>query len=431
MGINRRGVFSFASGLALAAAALAQTMTLDEALRLARANNGTIKAAQADIKASRARVQQNQATFLPTLTLGANYNDSLREIPNAQQGNQSVKFNQTSTDASLAWRPIDSGERLAQLRAARESASATEANALNTLRVVLFNVEQQYFETLRAQELEKVANAQLARAAKVLDETKTRVQVGDAARREILQAEADALNARVNAIGARTRTSTNLAGLKALIGSNPTDQAPTLSTVRFDQDLELKGDLRQAIDSGMKLRPDLVARRKSNSAQAQSLRVAQIQAGLTWALDLSYSRQFTPSASSDRQVFFSVSYPLFDGGASKARVEEQRAAIDSSQFTLLQAERDAQREIEEAYLNHTQSQGRLEAAELALRAAQLNYEAAEGSQKAGAADLIEVITAQVSLVTAESNFIEATYDAIIAQLRLRLATGLPLPGEEN
>ncbi|HLO97265.1 MAG TPA: TolC family protein, partial [Fimbriimonas sp.] len=376
-------------------------MTLDEALKLARANNGTIKAAQADIKASRARVKQNQANFLPSLTLGANYNDSVREIPNAQQGNQSVKFNQTSTDASLAWRPIDSGERLAQLRAARENASATEANAVNTLRNVLFSVEQQYFETLRAQELEKVANAQLARAAKVLDETKTRVQVGDAARREILQAEADALNAKVNAIGARTRTSTNQAGLKALIGANPTDKSPTLSTVKFDQDLDLKGDLRDAINSGMRFRPDLIARRKSNNAQLQSLRVAQIQAGVTWALDLSYSRQFTPSASSDRQVFLSLSYPLFDGGASKARVEEQRASIDSSQYTLLQAERDAQREIEEAYLNHTQSQGRLEAAELALKAAQLNYEAAEGSQKAGAADLIEVITAQVSLVTAE------------------------------
>lgn len=430
MGIARKGVFVLVSSLSLSAAALAQTLTLDEALRMAKANNGTIKAAQADLKASRARVKQNQAAFMPLLTIGANFNDTRREIASAQQGNQASTFSQTSTEASLTWRPLDSGQRMTQLRAARESASATEANALQTLRVTLFDVEQQYFETLRAQELEKVANAQLERANRVLDETKTRVAVGDAAKREILQAEADALNAKVSAIGARTRTNTNRAGLKSLIGANPTDTAPDLSTVRFAQDDDLVSDLRSALDSGMRLRPDLIARRKSNSAQTQSLRLAEIQAGVTWALDLSYNRQFTPTQGSDRTALFTLSYPLFDGGESRARVEEQKANLDSSRFTLLQAERDAQREIEEAFLNYSQSQSILQAAELALQAARLNYEAAEGSQKAGAADLIDVITAQVSLVTAESNLIEATYDAIIVQLRLRLAMGLPLPGEE-
>jgi len=33
------------------------------------------------------------------------------------------------------------------------------------------------------------------------------------------------------------------------------------------------------------------------------------------------------------------------------------------------------------------------------------------------------------LVTAESNYIEAVYDSLISDLRLKLVTGKPLPGE--
>ena len=66
-----------------------------------------------------------------------------------------------------------------------------------------------------------------------------------------------------------------------------------------------------------------------------------------------------------------------------------------------------------------------------MEAAQLNYEAATESQKEGINDLIAVLTAQVSLVTAESNYIEATFDYYVSDVNLRLVTGKPMPGEAN
>jgi outer membrane protein TolC len=38
-----------------------------------------------------------------------------------------------------------------------------------------------------------------------------------------------------------------------------------------------------------------------------------------------------------------------------------------------------------------------------------------------------VLTAQLALVTAETNWVQAVYDSIVADLRLKLATGDPLP----
>lgn len=71
------------------------------------------------------------------------------------------------------------------------------------------------------------------------------------------------------------------------------------------------------------------------------------------------------------------------------------------------------------------------AAQAALEAATKNFEAASESQTLGASDLIDVVTAQVSLVTAESNRVEAFYDFLISEVRWKLVTGQPLPGEEE
>lgn len=405
---------------------MAQKLTVDEAIRLAKQNNGNFKAAIQDLVAAKARRTQANAAFLPTLTPSLTYTNSLREIANSP----SVEVNQTSTQADLVWKALDAGQRMAQLRAARESVSAQTAQTQQTLRQLIFDVESQFLETLRSQELEKVADAQLERSNKVLDQTKTRVQVGDAARREILQAEADALNAKVNSITAKNRSNTNGATLKAIIGYQRDYSTPNLEPIVFAEESDLPKTVEEAVDMGLKSRPDLIARRKSVSSQAESLRGTEIDAGLTWSLDLSYSRQFSPDVDSTRLASFLLSYPLFDGGKSRAFVTEGRANLEASRAILSQAEKDARSEIESTYLTYHQDQLALESADLALKAARLNFEAADGSQRAGAASLIDVITAQVSLVTAESNFIEATYNLLISQLQLRLVTGLPMPGEE-
>jgi len=124
-----------------------------------------------------------------------------------------------------------------------------------------------------------------------------------------------------------------------------------------------------------------------------------------------------------------VTYPLFDGGRLREIAREQKLNLQAAQATLVQSERLAQAEIESVYAEHVQNIERVQASKLALEAAQVNYDAAIAAQKEGANDVIEVLTAQVSLVTAESNYIEATYDYYVTEANLRLVTGRPIPGE--
>ena len=181
----------------------------------------------------------------------------------------------------------------------------------------------------------------------------------------------------------------------------------------------------------MTIRPDLISRRRNIGATQQSLRNAQIGAGLQWTLDYTDTSFFTPTSGNNQNISFLLSYPLFDGGNARSAVAIQRATLDSASATLSQAERDARSEIESAFITFSQNKSRAEAAEKALDAAKLNFEATTESRRLGASDLIDLLTAQVSLATAESNRIDAKYDLLISQLRLQLVTGMPIPGEDN
>lgn len=416
--------------LSVSVSAFAETLTIQDVISLAKKNNGTLKAASKDVRASQSRVKQAYAAFFPTLTPSLTYVDSVRNVPNPQFGNQRQVFEQTSTEANFSWRIFDNGQRINRVRQARESESAQKAESQRQIREVLFSVQQNYLETLRAQALEKVAESQKQRAESVLEQTKARVKAGDAARRETLQAQADALNATVNLINARNRINTNLANLKASIGVPAENSIGELAPLMLQVAKEEAISLPATIKTGLELRPDLISRRKNLNAQRESLRGAELENGLLWSLDFTYGSQFTPISSSDQNLQFRISIPLFDGGLRRAQLNEQKHVLGSQKDQLVQAERNAASEIEAAYLTVQQNRKRYESALLALEAAKLNFESATESQKLGASDLLEVLTAQVSLVTAESNLIEATYDTILSQARLMLVTGLPLMGED-
>jgi outer membrane protein len=417
--------------LALAScAALGQgTLTLEEALRMAKERNGIVRAAALDVRAARSRVGQSLAAFYPTVTPSYRYNNNRRELAGGS-GSNFVQNEGSQTQISSSWRILDSGERQFNLLSGRRSEEATRSEALQTLRNTLFSVHQQYFDALRAEQLEKVAQSQVERTQKILDQTTARVEVGDAPTKDILQARADALNAKVDAITTRNRTVTAEATLKATIGWDAAEPLPELVATTAPAPVEM-GTLQELMAVGLRERADLVAQRRRLEAQRFNVRRLERETGITFGLDANLDQQLTPDSLQDRTITLLASFPLFDGGRSREAAREGRFNLQAQQASLLQAEREARADIEAAYTEVSQNAQRLEAARLALEAARENYEAAVGAQAAGAqgTSIVTVAVAQVSLVTAESNYIEATYDYYISDVRLRLVTGRAVPGE--
>lgn len=407
-----------------------QTLSILEAVRLARERNGDIRAAFLDVEAARSETREARASFFPTLTGRAGYTVNRSEVFTGPFRGRSSDSNPIA-DISFSWLLLDSGERQWSYEATRLFEEATVASSLQTLRNILFTVYQQYYDTLRSQELVVVSSAQVNRAAEIEKQTQAQIDVGAAAKKDILQVRADRLNAEVDRLTAENSNSIAEANLKATIGLDTVQDLPPLEKPVEPAEFEAPAPLDEVVREGLANRPDLIALRKRRDAQILFVRLANRRAGITWNLDATYDRSFAPGVDDFAAATFLASYPIFDGHRLREQHRQERIQLETQNALITQAEREARAAIESAHALLRQDVQRINAAKSAVEAARLNYQAALESQRLGAegTDIITVLTAQVSLVNAELNYIEALYDYFISDVRLKLVTGRPIPGE--
>lgn len=406
-----------------------QPLTISDALTMAKERNGSVQAAFLNYRASQKSARGAYSAFLPSVTPSISRDWGRSET---LTGPFRSKDDFTTTNAALdvSWRLFDDGSRQDRYDQARYSAEAQQFNALQTLRNTLFSVHSRFYDALRAQELLRVQMDNLERAKVILEQTKFRANppIEDVPKKDILQAEADYQNARVSVLAAENQVATSAADLKAVLAWEQSE-LPELAKPTAQQLPELEMTLQQAIELGLANRADLAASRERIYSQQVAVRTAKRDSLIGFSLDAGYRRVFADDPFQRASLTFSASMPLYDGQNSKSVLDAARLTLEAQNASFEQDVRNVRAEIESTYKEYGQNRIRFEAATAALNAAQENYRAAEAAQKEGAGNLIQVLTARVSLTTAESNLVQATYDMLISDVKFRLATGQPVPGE--
>lgn len=402
-------------------------LTLEQALRLAKQRNGSVKAAFYDVDTARAQTNEALAAYFPTLNPNYTYTSSRNEYA-GPFGKFYLQNEGGQTNVNASWTVLDSGQRNYSVLSARRNQRAFEASAVNTLRQTLYSVYNDYLETLRTQELLRVQDSEVKRYTTILDQTEQQVKVGASAAKDTLQAKADVLNAQVSYLAAKNNYTNAIASLKSVIGWNQKEDLPPLETAMEPGEISLP-NLATFIDLGVDQRADL----RSSRANLDSLHYAQkryeLIAGPTAAVSVTYGAELTPSVLENRTLTISLNGPFFDGGLSREQARAAKFQYLSAKASYEQQERNAKASIESAYQRVLEDSLRIKSAKQALEASQTNFQAAIEAQKAGSETLIDVLNAQTSLATAESNYIQALYDYILAKVNLDLNTGAQMPGE--
>jgi outer membrane protein len=432
--------------------ALPAPLTLQAAVAAALKLQPDLTAATANKDASAQRLKQTQANYYPTVrptftySNQYNYGTVNRFITSDGGGGTVVPVSQGSSsetrqgEIALSYRVLDSGTRELNNRQARQNLSAQEYSAANTRQSVITTVAENYFSALRTAALVKVSEAQVARAQNTLEVVRAQVDSKVAARKDTYQAEADLLNAQVALQQARNNAALAQANLKNAIGvvggetltladvTAPTEATPTTATLENGTSLPAvstddAASINQLAELAYHARPDIAQSQKSVEASHTSIRLAQVNAGISAALDVSAGYQYEPSGGSNRQVNLSLSYPLFDGGLVRSQVRETQAQKRAVDAQLTGLKQQVAVEVEQAYRTLAQSRVSLPAARSAQEAAEINYQAALESRREGVGSIVEVITAQTSLVQAQQNYVQAVYDFYTADAQLARAVG--------
>ena len=313
----------------------------------------------------------------------------------------------------------DSGRREANVGFARRSVFAAEYGLGNQRQNVILTVTEDYYNLLRSRELVRVQDENVRRAQTTLEAIQAQVQAGAAAQSDTLQAQSDLANSQINLLSAQNDVRIAEANLKNAMGVVATPSLVLADTqVPAPNPTPDKVALDDYVQTAYINRLDLKQQQEIVNAQGYNVRIAHINNGVTVNASISEGYQLNPDAGEERSFVVSVGYPLFDGGTTRAGVRASKATLESDRRDLDALQQNVRLDIEQQYYTRELARQRVVAANVAVQAGQLNYQAALEKQRNGLVNILEVLNAQVQLITAQVSQVQAIYDYYIADARL-------------
>ncbi|HEX5058346.1 MAG TPA: TolC family protein [Kofleriaceae bacterium] len=403
----------------------AQTLTMAEAVALAMRQDPSLRQSRASIEVARGRVDQVQATRRPTLTVTGN----LTASGGGGSGALARDFLDPTTGASVggaaSWRIYDFGQTAAQLHAAKLNAEAVTAGLDTTMLDVVRNVELSYLEAVARARLVTVAEATVKSEEAHVDQAKRFVAAQAKDPIEVATAQARAANARAALALAYSNQAIALATLRAAIGAVD----PNQSFVVANSWPVPPGDappLTSLVETARRQRPELVQADKEVAASDASIDAAsaQLRPVLSAAARADWSPQFGGNWEHPGWTAgLTLSWPIYDGGRTKADVRIARAnkqsAIAQRDALLidLTSQLDATRsQIEANRAGVESSKEAVDAANAQLKLANARYAQGLGSQ-------IELSDAETAVTTAQGNLVQSEWQLANAWTNLRRSLG--------
>ena len=408
--------------LAAAPAARAQesTLTLEQALRTARARNRTLAVEKARLQQAQTNVEQGWAALFPTIAAQGRYSRNYKEVALNFGGSSLLLQPSNQLDGSVSINlPLIAPPAYAALEALKAGARASEASYAVAETNLLVSVANTFYLASIADEvvLARQSNIQVARAT--LQNARTRLEAGTVTKVDVDRAELALVRAEQLEREARNGQARTYRALATLIQeSRPFKVAVEAVTPESHDEREL--------DLALKLRPEFrLLEESTNAAESQAHAHAW-----RWAPTLSgfgNARRFNyDNFARDRHSWVlgaQLDWVLYDGGTrdsqrhfASAQAAESRARADVLRDTIRDDLADGRRQLE------TKQRG-LEAAERSVTLAKETLELVRVQYEAGSVTQVDLLQAQDALVASQEALAQARYDVAAADLTLRRTAG--------
>lgn len=387
-------------------------LSLQDCITLAQKNQADILAGQYSLTATEARAVQAKSSYYPQVSLSNT----------AFTMNSGASMNRSNgTSISITQNFFDGGLRAATLRAAKANITQSTSGLARTKQSVVFDVTRDYFDYLRAQQLADVNAAKTKYLEGQLALVQERVRVGDAAEVDSLPVESSLANARVDQLSAKNSVRTAAILLQQAMGLTPQAdfavQDYTLAAPVMVKPLDAY------VKAAMVSRPDVSEVKANVMSVKASLDTAKIQQRPRPVISGDYSQPVFSGDKSGFSVSGGIVFDIFNGGSTKAAVHEAQANLSTAELRAKQLAKDIEADVQNAYLNLNSAQERLTASDISVKVAQRNLDTQDERYKQGLAITLDLINAQVEVVTAQSNAVQARYDYYTALAQLEYATG--------
>ena len=379
----------------------------------------SMRGARAAVQAARAQRDIQAAGLLPSLDASGS---AQRSRSNGSTGNSF----QLGLDAS--WEPDLFGRITSSVRASDADLLAAEAGVPAAQVALAAEVAVNYINLRSQQQRLSIAERNLAAQRETAQITQWRVQAGlanslaEQQARTIVEQTAAQLPALQAGMAQSRHALAVLTGRppaaldQALAATAPVPQPPADLALAFPADtLRQRPDVRQA--------EQRVRAAWERVAQAEAQRLPSLRIGGTLGLRALTLGALTGGGATAASLLAGVSLPVFDGGALRAQVRAQQAALEQARAGYEGAVLGALQDVEDALAALQGDRARLQRLSAAAEAAGNAALLAQHQYASGLVDFQTVLDTQRQLLAAQDGVASTTASVSSNHVRLYKALG--------
>jgi outer membrane protein len=434
-----------------------QAFSLEECVNYALQHNVQVKNERLNLGIAKAQIGETTAQGLPQITGSGNITYNVEQQTSFLPGDffgqpgsfVPVKFGtpyQALASGNIE-QLIFNGSYFVGLRAAKVFKELSEKNLKKAEVDVAEGVSLAYYGALVAEERLRLLEANLGRLDSLLVETKAVFEAGYAEEIGVKRVQVNLNNLRTEYENVKASLALNKSALKFQMGI-PMEQDIALADDIRDMDIEkellLPADFRYADRveyQQLQVQRDLAELDVKNN-QVQYIPNLSAFYNLGWNAgresfkDLfeptvlestdgegNIVRQEVPTWNRYQAIGLNINIPIFDGLAKANRIRRTKLKVEQVQNQLNNLESAIDLELEEARINLENSLRSLEAQEENMELAQDVFQVARIKYQEGVGSSLEVIDAENAYKTAETNYFNSLYNALVARLAFQKASG--------
>lgn len=409
-----------------AAADLKRPLSLSDAIDLGLCHNPQIQAAWATIKVQAAAVGEARAAYLPTASVTVSKLHTRNQYPGLPDAE--TDSNGHTINAQVNWRLFDFGERAANREAANRLLEAALRSHDAALQKAMSGIVGAYFDAQNAKGALAARRDASVLAQQVLEATLRRQKKGVAAQSDTLQAITALAKARLAEARAYADEGATRAALLYALGIAPST-ALQLVDLKPAAGPHLVEDLTHWLDVAAARHPAILAARAQWEAAQAKIGATRVQGLPTVDATANFyqngypNQGIQPMRSNVTTVGLSLTIPLFEGFARTYKVREAQAQAEQSEAQLRDTEQQVLTDIIKVHAAAVSAATELQASDALLRAARASVSSSQRRYDKGAADILELLSAQSALADAQQERVRSLTNWESARLRLSAAAG--------
>ncbi|MHB1605585.1 MAG: TolC family protein [Leptospirales bacterium] len=407
-------------------------LSLEEAMQIAIKAHPQYRQAIHTYEANKEIIGQAMSNYYPHLSVGAGYTYETGNfvispgfppsLYNLILPPNNTGFDYYQAQANVSETLFTFGQRITQVRQARHNAMSSEHQALWTLWSLLANVEIAYDTFAQDELLVDAAEKTLKDYDDQLHVANGEFQVGTASKFDVLNAEVNRSNAKLNLITARNNVKVARVGLLNAMGVVYGGQFNVITSLHY---VAMDKPLDALLHHALERRPDLLSMKEQEKADRQN--------------ELYYKSTYLPSVGatagySYASIFFPLTYnwflgatisvPIFSGFLTVHQVSQAQKTLSAARDAEEGLRQNLLMQVKQDYFNMETAAERINTTRALLSQAQESLRLAEGQYRVGVGSAVAVTQAEADLAAARGQYVQAVYGYKIARANLIRDTGM-------